>query len=387
MTEASFGWRYVAYQASVDLVPFYPLYAVLFADSGLSEADIAVLLTVWMVAGLLLEVPSGALADTLSRRRLLMAGTTIRAIGFTLWVVWPTMLGFAIGFVLWALEEALNSGTSEALLYDELAAVGAEDNYQRWAARTHTAALAAQLVATVSAAPLFAWGGYALIAAVSAGAGLVGVALIASMPERPRVEKVDGGWRRWVSMLRSGTGEASRSPWVRRRVLIYAVLVGCTALDEAFPLLAVEVGVATALVPLVIGATVLGQLTGSALGGRRMSDQPLALVLLIATAMIVGGALARSVWGFVPITLGYGALQYGIVLADARLQESVEGPARATVTSVAGLGAGFAALAAYGLWGVVAENYDNGFGVGTIALFLLPAVLLLALGRPAPSTR
>lgn len=387
MTEAAFGWRYVAYQASNDLVPFYPLYAVLFADSGLSEADIAVLLSLWMVAGLVLEVPSGALADTLSRRKLLMFGTLARATGFTLWVVWPTMLGFTIGFVLWALEESLNSGTSEALLYDELAALGVEQNYQRWASRTYTAALAAQLTATLSAAPLFAWGGYPLIAAVSVGAGLVGVALVASMPERPRVEKVDGGWRHWLSMLRSGSVEAGRSPLVRRRVLVYAVLVAGTALDEAFPLLAVEVGVATALVPLVIGATVLGQLGGSALGGRRMADRPLAGVLLAATGMIVAGALAGSVWGFVPIALGYGGLQYGIVLADAKLQASVEGPARATVTSVAGLGAGIGALGSYALWGAVAEFHGNGLGVAAIALLLLPAVVLLAYRTPSAKTR
>jgi hypothetical protein len=82
-------------------VPFYPLYAVLFADSGLAAGDIAVLLGFWTVTGLLLEVPSGALADTVSRRKLLIFGTLARAAGFGLWVLWPTFTGFAIGFLLW----------------------------------------------------------------------------------------------------------------------------------------------------------------------------------------------------------------------------------------------------------------------------------------------
>ncbi|MGH3434711.1 MAG: MFS transporter [Thermocrispum sp.] len=367
----------MAFQASVDLVPLYPLYAVLFADSGLSAGEIALLLGIWVVAGLVLEVPSGALADTVSRRKLLMIGTTARAAGFALWVVWPTLPGFAIGFVLWAVEDSLNSGTSEALLYDELTALGAAENYQRWSARTHTASLAAQFAATLSAAPLFAIGGYWLIAAVSSGVGLLGVLLVASMPERPRVQHVDGGWREWWSMLRSGTSEASSSPRVRRWVLVYAVVMGCTALDEAFPLLAVEVGVATALVPVWMAVTVLGQLGGSALGGRRVSDSPLAVLLLAAGGLIAAGSLSGTAWGFVPIAAGYGVVQYAIVLADARLQESVEGPARATVTSVAGLGSGFAALGAYGVWGAVTEHQGNTVGVAAMAVLVLPAVWLV----------
>lgn len=362
-------------------MPFYPLYAVLFADSGLSAGEIAVLLGFWTITGLVLEVPSGALADTFSRRHLLMLGTTLRAAGFALWVLWPTFTGFALGFLLWSVESSLNSGTAQALLYDELDALGAAHRYQRWSARTHTAAVAAQLIATLTAAPLFAFGGYGLIAGVSVGVGLTGVLLVTSMPERPRVERVDGSWREWASMLHAGTSEAARSPRARRWVLVLAVVYGCTALDEAFPLLAADVGVATAVIPVWMAVTVLGQLTGSALGGRRIADRPLAVLLLAAAALVAAGSLAATPWGFLPIAAGYGAVQYVIVLADARLQHAVEGPARATVTSVANLGAGVSALAAYVAWGSVAQVYGNTVGVAVMALALLPAVVIVFSGK------
>jgi len=366
-------------------VPFYPLYAVLFADSGLAAGDIAVLLGFWTVTGLLLEVPSGALADTVSRRKLLIFGTLARAAGFGLWLLWPTFTGFAIGFLLWSVESSLNSGTAQALLYDELAALGAEQNYQRWSARAATASIAAQLFATVSAAPLFAAGGYGLIAGISSGVGLMGVLLVVSMPERPRVEHVDGSWRQWLSMLRAGTSEAARSPRARRWVLVLAVVYGCTALDEAFPLLAADVGVATAVIPVWMAVTVIGQLGGSALGGRRVADTPLGVLLLAAAGLVAAGSLSGTPWGFVPIAVAYGVVQYSIVLADARLQEAVAGPARATVTSVANLGAGVSALGAYAVWGPVAEVHGNTVGVAVMALFLLPAVwLLLFSGRTQP---
>ena len=54
------------------MIPFYALYAVLFADHGLTVAQISSLFAIWSLTGFLLEVPSGALADIVSRRGLLM---------------------------------------------------------------------------------------------------------------------------------------------------------------------------------------------------------------------------------------------------------------------------------------------------------------------------
>ena len=72
----------------------------------------------------MLEVPSGAWADTVSRRRLLTISAVAYAAAFATWAVWPTFAGFATGFVLWALSGSLASGTFEALTFDELRAVG-----------------------------------------------------------------------------------------------------------------------------------------------------------------------------------------------------------------------------------------------------------------------
>ena len=72
----------------------------------------------------MLEVPSGAWADTVDRRWLLILSGIVYAAAFAFWIVWPTYLGFAIGFVLWGASSALMSGTFEALVYDELDPAG-----------------------------------------------------------------------------------------------------------------------------------------------------------------------------------------------------------------------------------------------------------------------
>lgn len=58
----------VGWAALSELVPPYPLYALLFLDTGLSPAEVSLLFAVWSVTALVTEVPAGVLADRWSRR-------------------------------------------------------------------------------------------------------------------------------------------------------------------------------------------------------------------------------------------------------------------------------------------------------------------------------
>ena len=78
-----------------DFVLLYPVYALLFADTGLSVGQISSLFALWSVTGILLEVPSGAWADAVSRRLLLWLGPLLTAAGFALWVLVPSYWAFA----------------------------------------------------------------------------------------------------------------------------------------------------------------------------------------------------------------------------------------------------------------------------------------------------
>lgn len=94
----------------------YAVYALLFADRGLSGAQVSSLFIIWSLTSFLFEVPSGAWADTVDRRLLLVISAGSYAVAFSAWMLVPTYLGFATGFVLWGLSSAIMSGTFEALL-------------------------------------------------------------------------------------------------------------------------------------------------------------------------------------------------------------------------------------------------------------------------------
>ncbi|GAB0101156.1 MFS transporter [Nocardia sp. JMUB6875] len=410
--------RAVLFAFTADLIPLYALYALLFAAHGLSAAQISSLFAIWSATSFLLEIPSGAWADTVSRRGLLILSGALLAGGFLAWTLYPSYLGFAAGFVLWGASGALRSGTFEALIYDDLADRAATRSYPRLMGYTRAAAESAALAGILAAAPLYAWGGFPLVAGSSVAVAVLHTFAATLLPSAPKAvsaadvedleeggegadsedtcghsgvlsagihrDGVDPGQKHagmtsedagmtgvasgyWV-MLRTGLREALHVRMIRRGVVLVALLNGMTAFDEYFALLADHAGAGPALAAVLVGVTVAGSLAGSLLAGRTegMRNRAMAVALAVAGVLFIGGSLLAGSAAYHPAALyvltavGFSAvgIAYGIdynadVIASARLQDAITGPARATVTSVSGfvtevialLVFGFAALA------------------------------------------
>jgi len=356
-------------------IPIYPLYALLFSDAGLSGAQISTLFLLWSAVGIVAEVPAGAMADRFSRRGALVVSGVLQATGYLLWTTVPGYAAFAAGFVLWGLGGAFGSGALEALVYDGMASAGAEEHYVRIYGRVTSAGLLGQLPAAIAATALFSTGGYELVGWVSVACCLAAAAVATRLPEtRPKRVRSTGSGSdpRYFAVLRSGLAEAARSPAVRAAVVAVAVLGGLDGLEEYFTLLARDWGVTTTVVPLAVLGIPLAGAAGAALGGvaGHLRPRTLAALLTAAVAVFGGAGLLRRPAGVAGIALAYGLYQLVAVVTEARLQERIEGSARATVTSVAAVGNDLTAIALYAMW---ALNQP---------VLVVVAVLAMAAGLP-----
>ncbi len=357
----------MAWAALSELVPYYPLYALLFLDTGLSGAQISLLFGVWSVTAVLTEVPAGALADRWSRRGVLVLGGVLQAAAFVVWTAAPSAGAFAAGFVVWGIAGALWSGAAEALVYDGLAEVGAADSFARVNGAMTGAELLVQIPTAVAASLLFAVGGYPLVGWVSVGCCLAAAALASRFPEAPRA---DGG-EELLATLRAGVRLAVRTPGLRVVVLAVALVGGLDAVEEYFPVMADAWGVGTAAVPYAVLAVSLGGAAGAWLGGRAARLPSAALLAALcagAGLLLAAGAWARPA-ALVGVAVFYGLYLAVLVVAEARLQDRIEGSRRATITSVAGVGVEVAALAVFGAWAVAGTT-----GVALVVLAVVPVV-------------
>ena len=105
---------------------YYPVLAVLFTDLGLRLEQYLLLNAVWAAAIFLFEVPSGALADTIGRKRLLVFSAALMVLEMSVLLFAPKD-GGALLFALCLLNrflsgtsEAAASGADEAIVYESL---------------------------------------------------------------------------------------------------------------------------------------------------------------------------------------------------------------------------------------------------------------------------
>ena len=105
---------------------YYPIFTILFLDLGLTLGEFAALNVVWAVTIVLLEVPSGALADRYGRRPLVIAASVLMVLEMlVLCAMQPgqpevVFWLFVVNRILSGAAEACASGADEALAYDSL---------------------------------------------------------------------------------------------------------------------------------------------------------------------------------------------------------------------------------------------------------------------------
>ena len=134
--------RFIAFRLLYSARFYYPVFTVLFLDYGLTLEQFAILNMVWAVTIVLAEVPSGALADIVGRKRLLLFAALLMVIEMALIVFAPIgssrwlFLMFLGNRICSGLSEAAASGADEALAYDSLKALGREEDWSKLLERT-----------------------------------------------------------------------------------------------------------------------------------------------------------------------------------------------------------------------------------------------------------
>lgn len=109
---------------------------VLFYESyGLNIEQIVLLKTILSLSVLLLEVPSGYIADLWGRKACLVVGSGVWIASWLIYCIGTSFTEFAIAEVLAGVAGSLISGANTALGFDTLLQLGKEKYYQVWEGR------------------------------------------------------------------------------------------------------------------------------------------------------------------------------------------------------------------------------------------------------------
>ena len=105
------------------------IWVLYLAYRGLNLAQIGIVEGIYHATSILFEIPSGALADLLGRKRCMILSRICIAVSCMIMLFARGFWFFALSFIIQALGNNLNSGSEEALVYDSMKYTGQEDQY------------------------------------------------------------------------------------------------------------------------------------------------------------------------------------------------------------------------------------------------------------------
>lgn len=128
---------FVAFRVLFHARFYYPVIGVLFLDLGLTLEQYALLNVIWAAVIILLEIPSGALADVIGRKRMVVLAAALMVAEMSVFAFAPTgdaSLLFwllVLNRILSGAAEACASGADEALAYDSINPAEREKKWPR----------------------------------------------------------------------------------------------------------------------------------------------------------------------------------------------------------------------------------------------------------------
>ncbi|KLO22414.1 MFS transporter [Marinitoga sp. 1197] len=97
---------------------------------GLNYSQIMLLQSIYSVSIFLFEVPTGSLADKVSRKFSLFLSGIFAALGLTLYIIFNSFLIFVLAEILFGIGLTLSSGADSALLYESLIKLNRKKDFQ-----------------------------------------------------------------------------------------------------------------------------------------------------------------------------------------------------------------------------------------------------------------
>lgn len=220
-------WKLYLIKALRSFMLFTPIAVLFLQENGLSMSQVFLLQSLFSLAIIVLEVPTGYFSDIFGRKISILIGGVLAAGGFTLYSLsygfWgflaaETLLGFGVSFV---------SGSDSAMLYDTLAEGGKVESYKKLEGRGLGVGLFSESAASVIGGflalvslrlPLYCEAVVTLL--------IIPVALTLVEPKRHQSERTEGSLRSMLKLIKYSLHDHKEVKWL----IIYSSLVGASTI-------------------------------------------------------------------------------------------------------------------------------------------------------------
>lgn len=365
--------RFILYKGLKDLLVIYPVYTLLFNEAGISLPQISILLALWSLPVVLLELPSGILADRWSRRGMILFSTLLKSLCFLLWAIDQSFLFFALGFLCWGCSEAFSSGSEEALLFDSLKQSGREKQFESIYAMASSASGIAVAVSCFAGGYLVGVLGFKVVLMLSSLTSFAAFLLAFSFKEVNLFKEQQEPQK--IAILHEACSYILKKRGVLAMAALLIVPIALAGiLDEYDPLIAASYTLPITFVGFWVGGRYLLEGLGAVLAPR--FGQRSVLLCLLSGLFLLVNSLLDMQYTLLFYFLFYLLLSSAAVIQENKIQMSIEEQGRSTVHSLISLAMNLHAILVFALLHLVDDLRIVRLA---IALYCLASTLIIVL--------
>jgi hypothetical protein len=369
-------WKIFTLKFLGDFLPIAPVLILFYTANGLNSTQIFTIQAAFHLAVLLLEVPSGYLADVIGRKKTLVFGAIFFPLGLAFYAAGRSFAAFIFAEVLLAVSVSMRSGCDSALIFDSLRQLGRESEYKRFEGRSALLARTGTAVSSVVGGLLAAvFLRLPFLVNIATAMFMPPLALALAEPER---EKRPGKnpLRDILHICRF----CLEQPHIRPVVLFCGLLMACQLTGLwAYFLLYRELGIGVGWFGVLFAVF---QLAGALGGSRahafseRFGGRASLFLMLLSPLFFIMLGLLPSFWllPLIPANALLWNLAYPVLLE--RLNLAVGSDVRATVLSLAAMAGSVMFVAVSPLFGRLVD------GVSLSAAFIALGGFFLLAGAP-----
>ena len=360
----------------------------LIEEHGFTLGEVLLFEAVWAAVVLLVEVPSGILADRFGRKRILLTASVVSLAGFTIFGLGAGLLLLA-AYAAFGIADASYSGADSALLYDTLESLERSDQFEGRLGRLNGLLMAAFAGMTIAGSLLVRWTSLRFPILLSVALTAPSLLIMWRVTE----PNARGGHAGIQAIGRQALRRlvTTRSMWpvvILQTVVVMSIILMATLqqpvlLSHGAPIWSLGVFIAVQMLVGAAGSWVAGPV------GERLGLRALFLVVPLASAFALLAGVSNQPWSYAFFIFPAAGFHLVFTHTSGFLARRVTERERATVISLASMASSATSVAVTPLLGLLVdrEGLDSALIVASLGLAALALIAYLAWSTSGDTAR
>lgn len=375
-----FTLLFYLHQFLFDFILLYAVEKLFFISRGISYSQIGLLLFLWSFFSIILELPSGILADKWSRRKMMIISGISYFLCYFTWLFSHSFGMFLIGYIFRTIGSTFTSGTLQAYLYDFLKSHKQENSFEKILGRGNAFRTLGISIALLLGGYLSQIS-YELVVIISFSSILV-ISFIAFLWPEIRPEKSTDEEKIFIH-IKDSISTIFKNPNLLTVLLFSIAVLGTIGSTEEYnDIFLSSLGFSNSKIGFLIALITIGQSIASAYAYKfKQHTKPILLIVALLsgiTFLLISQTTNQII--FIGILLLGIIFEFSKVLSEGIIQRNVNDTKRATIASLNSLIMDLLPIQL--VFGIIAERYNLQKSYLTMCLFVISScIILITLNR------